>query len=169
MTGDYTKVPLRRDERWTGARMQEGRVLLDHEWNLNLDAAARTAQTAAVDVIGPAGVPEGSDAFKVTALAGPPADLSLGAGHMWVDGLLAYAPTPFTYSSRIRSRRHYPQPESVSSTSRSSPSTSSRPRICSSSSTPPSRRSTARLARAWAIGPTCTRRRPRPATPHSRS
>ena len=41
MTGDYTKVPLRADERWTGARMQQARVLLDHEWNLNLDAGAR--------------------------------------------------------------------------------------------------------------------------------
>ena len=44
MTGDYTKVPLRPDDRWTGARMQQGRVLLDHEWNLNLDAAARAAR-----------------------------------------------------------------------------------------------------------------------------
>ena len=50
MTGDYTKVPLRRDDRWTGARMQQGRVLLDHEWNLNLDASARAAQAAAADV-----------------------------------------------------------------------------------------------------------------------
>ena len=41
MTGDYTQVPLRRDDRWTAARMQQGRVLLDTDWNLNVDAAAR--------------------------------------------------------------------------------------------------------------------------------
>ena len=52
MTGDYTKVPLRRDERWTGARMQQGRVLLDHDWNLNLDAAARAARQLRRDAIG---------------------------------------------------------------------------------------------------------------------
>ncbi len=46
MTGDYTAVPLRRDDRWTGARMQQGRVLLDHEWNLNVDADARRAARA---------------------------------------------------------------------------------------------------------------------------
>src|SRR5215208_7873748 len=97
MNGDYTKVPLRRDERWTGARMQEGRVLLDHEWNLNLDAAARAAQAAAADVIGPAGVPAGSDAFKVDFSLG---SLTIHGGRIWVDGLAALAPAPFTYGSQ---------------------------------------------------------------------
>lgn len=97
MNGDYTKVPLRRDERWTGARMQEGRVLLDHEWNLNLDAAARAVQAAAADAIGPAGVPAGSDAFRVDFSLG---SLTVHAGRMWVDGLAALAPAPFTYGSQ---------------------------------------------------------------------
>jgi hypothetical protein len=97
MNGDYTKVPLRRDERWTGARMQEGRVLLDHEWNLNLDAAARAAQSAAADVIGPAGVPAGSDAFRVDFSLG---SLTIHEGRMWVDGLAPFAPAPFTYASQ---------------------------------------------------------------------
>jgi len=65
MTGDYTKVPLREADRWTGARMQQGRVLLDHEWNLNIDAAARTAADTVRDVVGGNGVPEGSTAFRV--------------------------------------------------------------------------------------------------------
>ena len=51
MTGDYTKVPLRASDRWTGARMQQGRVLLDHDWNVNLDAAARFTRDAVRDVI----------------------------------------------------------------------------------------------------------------------
>src|SRR6266511_446324 len=97
MNGDYTKVPLRRDERWTGARMQEGRVLLDHEWNLNLDAAARATQAAAADVIGPAGVPVGSDAFKVGFSLG---SLTIHGGRMWVEGLAALAAAPFTYASQ---------------------------------------------------------------------
>ncbi len=102
MLGDYTKVPLRNTERWTGAPMQQGRVLLDHEWNLNLDATARTAQHEALDVIGPAGVPAGSNAFMVTPIVsqGQIIDLSLGAGRMWVEGLEAYAPADFTYASQ---------------------------------------------------------------------
>src|SRR4051794_21717724 len=98
MTGDYTKVPLRPDERWTGARMQQGRVLLDHDWNLNLDATARTAGDLTVDVVGAAGVPLGSNAFAVLSAAG--GNLALGAGRMWVGGMEALAPEPFHYSDQ---------------------------------------------------------------------
>src|SRR6478672_7613268 len=96
MTGDYTQAPLRRDERWTGARMQQGRVLLDHDWNLNLDASARAVQEAARDAIGWAGVVAGSSAFEIGVTTGP-LDLTIGAGLMWVDGLAAFAFAPFTY------------------------------------------------------------------------
>ena len=97
MTGDYTKVPLRENERWTGARMQEGRVLLDHEWNLNLDAAARTAQRTAAAAIGPAGIPAGSAAFEVSVTPSGTLDLEIEAGAMWVDGLLASNPARLSY------------------------------------------------------------------------
>jgi hypothetical protein len=100
MTGDYTKVPLRPADRWTGARMQQGRVLLDHEWNLNLDAAARTARGAAADVIGPAGVVAGSPSFEVGVTASGTLEVNVRAGRMWVDGLMAYAPADFGYSSQ---------------------------------------------------------------------
>jgi hypothetical protein len=100
MTGDYTKVPLRDDERWTGAPMQQARVLLDHEWNLNLAGPARERADAIVDVVGPAGFPAGSEAFKVLAVTVDGAgnrDLTLGAGHGWVGGLEPLAPAPFAY------------------------------------------------------------------------
>ncbi len=103
-TGDYTDVALRHDERWTAARMQQGRVLLDHEWNLNVDAAARGRQHLAADTIGPAGVVEGSDAFAVlqveTAPGGTAPDLRIGPGRMWVDGLEPFAPAPFRHSDQ---------------------------------------------------------------------
>src|ERR1700754_2477313 len=97
MHGDYTKVPLRDGERWTGARMQQGRVLLDHEWNLNVDAGARGARALARDALGRAGVVAGSDAFEVAFTA---TDLTLGAGTLWADGLAAVAGSPFTYASQ---------------------------------------------------------------------
>jgi hypothetical protein len=40
MAGDFTSVPWRNGDRWTAARMQQGRVLLDTEWNLTIDGAA---------------------------------------------------------------------------------------------------------------------------------
>ena len=97
MNGDYTKVPLRRDERWTGARMLQGRVLLDHDWNLNLDAAATATQRLAADAIGAAGVVVGSDAFKVGVTSSGTLDLTVQPGRIWVDGLAAFAPAPFDY------------------------------------------------------------------------
>ncbi len=100
MIGDYTEIPLRPDERWTAARMQEGRVLLDHEWNLNLDAASRAAEWAAADVIGPAGVAEGSDAFAVGVTTSGTLDLTVRPGRMWVGGMAALAPAPFAYSAQ---------------------------------------------------------------------
>ncbi|MFH8484330.1 hypothetical protein [Streptomyces longisporoflavus] len=104
MTGDYTKVPLRDAERWTGARMQQGRVLLDHEWNLNLDASARAAADAVRDVVGSSGgVPEGSAAFQVGFVPNPiPAlrQVTVQGGRIWADGLCAFAPAPFSYFSQ---------------------------------------------------------------------
>lgn len=102
MTGDYTKVPLRPDERWTGARLQQGRVLLDHEWNLNLDATARALADTARDTIGAAGVPQGSTAFKVAVVSSPGKDLEISPGRIWVDGMAAYAPASFRYSQQDR-------------------------------------------------------------------
>jgi hypothetical protein len=102
MIGDYTKVPLRAADRWTGARMQQGRVLLDHEWNLNLDASARRAQREILDAIGRYGVPRYTNGFAVSfdPTSSTP-KLVIGAGHMWVGGLLAVAPTSFDYASQV--------------------------------------------------------------------
>jgi Family of unknown function (DUF6519) len=100
MTGDYTKVPLRPSDRWTGARMQQGRVLLDHDWNLNLDAAARRARETVRDAIGWAGVVAGSTAFQVSVTTTGDLDLDLEPGHFWLDGLEAFAPAAFTYSGQ---------------------------------------------------------------------
>ena len=97
MSGDYTKVPLRPGERWTAARMQQGRVLLDHDWNLNLDASARGARHAAADVIGAAGVVAGRDDFLVGVTPAGTLDLTIHGGRMWVDGLEALAPADATY------------------------------------------------------------------------
>ena len=100
MNGDYTKVPLRSGDRWTAARMQQGRVLLDHEWNLNIDASVRREQREALDAIGRFGVPRGSGGFGVTITTTGATEVSVAAGHMWVGGLLAVAPRSFKYTEQ---------------------------------------------------------------------
>ena len=97
MTGDFTSVPLRATDRWTAARMQQGRVLLDNDWNLNLDGPARDERQLALDAIGPAGVPEGSNAFAITYVG---TTLTIGAGTMWIGGLLARNPADLAYTDQ---------------------------------------------------------------------
>lgn len=102
MNGDYTKVPLRAGDRWTAARMQQGRVLLDHEWNLNLDASSRVQRVEAFDVIGAAGVRDGDDDFGVSLVTtdGVVTDLAIAAGHIWAGGEFALAPADFRYADQ---------------------------------------------------------------------
>jgi hypothetical protein len=99
MTGDFTSVPLRPDgTQWIGARMQQGRVLLDGDWNLNVDADQRERQSLTVATIGEAGVLEGSTGFEVTFAAD--GTLQVGAGEMWVGGLHAVNPTQLAYAAQ---------------------------------------------------------------------
>lgn len=87
MTGDFTSVPLRSTDRWTGARLQQGRVLLDGDWNLNVDATERGRQRMAQETIGPAGVLAGTSGFQISFDSS--GTLMIGAGGMWVGGLWA--------------------------------------------------------------------------------
>jgi hypothetical protein len=98
MTGDFTSAPLRDGDPWTGARLQQGRVLLDGDWNLNIDAAARDRQRLARDTIGPAGVPQGSSNFMISFDAD--GTLQIGAGSMWIGGLYAVNPAIQAYPAQ---------------------------------------------------------------------
>lgn len=99
MSGDYTSVPLRPNgPQWLSTKMQQGRVLLDGDWNLNIDAAERERAGLAAAVIGDAGVAEGSTAFEISFAAG--GGLQIGAGSMWIGGLRAVNPAPLAYAAQ---------------------------------------------------------------------
>lgn len=98
MTGDFTSVPLSDGDAWTGARLQQGRVLLDGDWNLNIDAAARERRHLALEAIGPAGVLQGSTGFKISFTAD--GTLQIDAGSMWVGGLYAVNGATLAYSAQ---------------------------------------------------------------------
>ncbi|MDB5244014.1 MAG: hypothetical protein JWP57_4640 [Spirosoma sp.] len=97
MNGDFTSVPLRPGDQWTAARMQQGRVLLDTDWNLTVDAAGRETRSLARDTIGFAGVPQGSSGFRVDVVAGV---LTVRQGLMWVDGLAVRNAADLVYGSQ---------------------------------------------------------------------
>ena len=130
MTGDYTKVPLRPDERWTGARMQQGRVLLDHEWNLEPRCGGpRRAATRAPTIIGPAGVVRRQPRVRGRRHASGTLDVTVTRDGCGWTGSLAYAPAPFTYTDQEQIAGAPDDAAPCSSTSTCSRSTCSRPRI----------------------------------------
>src|SRR3954463_3384953 len=76
MKGDFSRLTFRPERRYTGVRMQQGRVQLDADWNEQIDIQAHGARSALAHVIGAAGGPLGAAAFAVSI-----ADSEGGAPH----------------------------------------------------------------------------------------
>jgi hypothetical protein len=88
MSGDYSRFTDRPRKRYSGVLMQQGRVQLDADWNEEVDLLERRDEVTALDTFGPLAVPAATtpDGFLITPTAG---DLKIGAGRIYVDGLLA--------------------------------------------------------------------------------
>lgn len=89
MGGDYTRFTFRSAKRYSEVRQQQGRVALDSDWNEAFDITRHRARLTALDTFGPFGVPQLTtpDAFKIGFVSGPPADLSIQPGRVYVDGI----------------------------------------------------------------------------------
>lgn len=85
MKGDISRSTFERAKHYTGVRMQQGRVLLDSEWNEQIDVAAHLDASANIDIIGPSGASRINGGFAVVPV---PGDLILTPGRMWVEGVL---------------------------------------------------------------------------------
>lgn len=104
MSGDYTRFTFDPAKRFSGVLMQQGRVQLDSDWNEEIDILRRRIRTTTLDILGPVGVPYAAspDAFKIGWIAGPPADLSIEPGRLYVDGVQveAFAADGATYNNQ---------------------------------------------------------------------
>ena len=95
MRGDFSIWRDERRQNFNGVLHQQGRVLLDADWNAQTVITNDWEDTAARDIIGAgvAGVPADAPiSFKITAaaVAGGELDLTVSPGRVWADGLLAY-------------------------------------------------------------------------------
>ena len=91
--GDFTRDTFQRANHFCRVLMQQGRVQLDADWNEQGAILLYFLRHLARDLIGPHGgprlIPGGAAAgFALQPLAGPPQDLTIGAGHYYVDGIL---------------------------------------------------------------------------------
>lgn len=86
MAGDYTRFRYNPVKDTSGVLMQQGRVLLDQDWNEYVQAQERRWRAETIDIIGRAVVPTDAPGFELKFTGGV---LTIGIGRMYVDGLLA--------------------------------------------------------------------------------
>lgn len=101
MRGDYSRERFHPDQHFSSVRQQQGRVALDAEWNEYTAIQDRRWRAESQDVIGLCGVPETpADSFAVLESGG---ELLLGAGRIYVDGLLAenHGAAPFLFAPTL--------------------------------------------------------------------
>lgn len=86
MRGDFTRWTFDPARDFTATLMQQGRVQLDADWNEQGAIQRHLREIGDAGIIGRFGVPKGSPAFAV-ALAPGGADLSIGAGRAFLEGM----------------------------------------------------------------------------------
>lgn len=90
MSGDYSRINPHEAFRHSALWTQQGRVLLDSDFNEMVEILKTRIEKLSLDAMGNPGIPflTNPDAFLVTLLAGP-TDLALAPGRIYVDGLMA--------------------------------------------------------------------------------
>lgn len=126
MQGDFTRETFDRRHHFTRVLLQQGRVLLDADWNEQTAIARHHLHTLAADLIGPHGGPVGACGFEVisdpaivetlTDDLGRPlrreranelrakmasGDFLIGQGRYYVEGMLAECDSWMTYSEQL--------------------------------------------------------------------
>ncbi|MBP6237647.1 MAG: hypothetical protein KA536_15965 [Saprospiraceae bacterium] len=85
MGSDFSRRIFNKEKNYSGTLLQQGRVLLDSDWNEQFDIYQHRLHVETIDVIGKTGVPHKGESFKIE-LDG--ADIKIKAGRIYVDGLL---------------------------------------------------------------------------------
>jgi hypothetical protein len=98
MRGDFSRSTFRPSNHYSSVRLQQGRVLLDAEWNEQTDLTAHVERTTVTDVVGRTGAPESVDPavqnFLVTLEEPDGKDLVVAPGRIYVDGILCENDAP---------------------------------------------------------------------------
>jgi hypothetical protein len=92
MKGDISKGTFDPAKHFHDVLMQQGRVLLDQEWNEQANINTHRTETGTKDIIGSSGGPLPGAGFAITPATGgsPPTgdNLKIGKGNYYVDGII---------------------------------------------------------------------------------
>ncbi len=106
MKGDFSRLTFNPNKHFSRVLMQQGRVLLDADWNEQSDLFLHHLRLLTRDLIGPHAGPAGALGFEIKPLG--PEDFSIGAGRYYVDGILCENEAP---GLTFRTQTDYPQPQ----------------------------------------------------------
>ena len=68
MKGDFSRLTFGSERRYSSVRLQQGRVLVDADWNEEHDILAHRIETETVDVVGKCGAPMHAPGLHVVAI-----------------------------------------------------------------------------------------------------
>ncbi len=87
MAGDFSRNTFDSRKHFSGVLMQQGRVLVDAEWNEQLAIQHHRTHAETRDVVGRCGTPKAEDGFHISQTPQGD-DLLIAPGRYYVDGLL---------------------------------------------------------------------------------
>jgi hypothetical protein len=87
MKGDFSRLSFDPVKRYSSVRQQQGRVLLDADWNEQQDILNQRLETGTHDQLGRLAVPRQEDFRLRVVQSGGVFDLAVGPGRAYVDGI----------------------------------------------------------------------------------
>ena len=97
MPSDITRLIFDKKKHYSGVRMQQGRVMLDSDWNAQHDIYHHRQVTQTRDVIGRCGVPRNSDSFRILDNGNM---FSIAPGRFYIEGMLCELFEEVPYSAQ---------------------------------------------------------------------
>lgn len=94
MKGDFSKKTFNAKKHYAKLPMQQGRVLLDSDWNEQADITGYRIETETIDVIGQSGAPKYQPGFEIITVdnggnpVSPGTGIKISKGRFYVDGIL---------------------------------------------------------------------------------
>jgi hypothetical protein len=97
MKGDFSRQIFKKEKHYSQVLLQQGRVLLDADWNEQQAIQAHRQVEENVDLVGHSGVPKQNPGFQVTTQAN---NLLVSKGHLYVDGYLCENDAPLQFKPK---------------------------------------------------------------------
>jgi len=98
MKGDFSKDTFDAKKHFHDVLMQQGRVMLDTDWNEQSAINAYRTESGTKDIVGDAGAPMHNAGFALIPVA--PSDLKISKGHYYVDGMLCENESDVLFASQ---------------------------------------------------------------------